>query len=214
MQSPSIHRIVLTGGPCAGKSSALAHVTERLSELGLLVYRVPEASTLLLGGGAVVVGATAEQLFTFQKGILRLTMTLEDSFLALARASGRRAVLVCDRGAMDGAAYVPEAAWRRLLDESGVGEAHLGEQRYDAVIHLVTAAIGAEHGYGTCTNAVRYETLEEARVVDERLRHAWRGHPNLRVIDNSTDFPGKLHRVLAAVHDVLGLPEPAATGSV
>jgi hypothetical protein len=208
MQPPSIHRIVLTGGPCAGKSSALAHVTERLLAVGLRVYRVPEASTLLLGGGAVVVGATPEQLFTFQRAILRVTMTLEDAFLALAIAGGRKAVLLCDRGVMDGAAYVPEAAWQRLLDETGFAEPQLCEDRYDAVIHLVTAAIGAEHGYGTHSNAVRYETLEEARGVDERLRHAWRGHPNLRVIDNSTDFPGKLHRVLAAVCDVLGLPEP------
>jgi hypothetical protein len=208
MQPPAIHRIVLTGGPCAGKSTALAHVTARLTELGLLVYRVPEASTLLLGGGAVVVGATPVQLLAFQRGILRLTMTLEESFLALARVSGRKAVLVCDRGAMDGSAYLPEAAWRRLLDETGFSEAHLCEARYDAIIHLVTAAIGAEHSYGTCTNAVRYETLEEARGVDERLRHAWRGHPNLRVIDNSTDFPGKLYRVLAAVCDVLDLPPP------
>jgi hypothetical protein len=208
MQPPSIHRIVLTGGPCAGKSSALAHVTARLTALGLLVFRVPEASTLLLGGGAVVLGATPEQLFTFQRGIFRLTMALEDSFLELARATGRKAVLVCDRGTMDGSAYIPAEAWQRLLDELGVTEAHLCEQRYDAVIHLVTAAIGAEHSYGTGTNAVRYETLEEARGVDERLRQAWRSHPNLRVIDNSTDFPGKLHRVLAAVCDVLGLPEP------
>jgi hypothetical protein len=208
MQPPSIHRIVLTGGPCAGKSTALHYVTEHLAALGLQVFRVPEASTLLLGNGAAVVGATADQLLTFQRGILRVTLALEDSFLAIARASGRKSVLVCDRGAMDGSAYLVEDAWCRLLQETGFTEPHLCQDRYDAIIHLVTTAIGAEHSYGTHTNAVRYETLEEARGVDERLRHAWRGHPNLRVIDNSTDFPGKLHRVLCSVCDVIGLPEP------
>jgi predicted ATPase len=208
MQQPSIHRIVLTGGPCAGKSLALAHVTDYLAAAGLQVFRVPEASTMLLSGGAVVVGATPEQLLTFQRGILRVSMALEDAFMALAHRSGRKSVLVCDRGAVDGLGYLGEELWRRLLDETGFEEPSLREHRYDAVVHLVTAAIGAEEGYGTHTNAVRYETLEEARGVDERLRHAWRGHPNLRIIDNSTDFHGKLHRVLCAVCEVVGLPEP------
>jgi predicted ATPase len=208
MQPPTIHRIVLTGGPCAGKSTALAHVTGWLSASGLQVYRVPEASTLLLDGGAVVVGATPEQLLTFQRGVLRLTLALEESLLAVARASGRKAVLVCDRGAMDGSAYIEPGSWRRLLEETDLEEADLREHRYHAVIHLVTAALGAEGCYGADSNAVRYETLEEARGVDERLRRAWRGHPNLRVIDNSTDFAGKLHRMLCAVCEVVGLPEP------
>jgi predicted ATPase len=208
MEAPSIHRIVLTGGPCAGKSIALAHVSNYLARTGLQVYRVPEASTTLLAGGADVVGATPEQLLTFQRGILRVSLALEDAFMALAHRSGRKCVLVCDRGAMDGLGYLGAELWRRLLEETGFEEPSLREHRYDAVIHLVTAAIGAENCYGTHTNAVRYETLEEARGVDERLRHAWRGHPNLRIIDNSTDFQGKLRRVLCAVCEVVGLPEP------
>src|SRR5260370_247193 len=108
MQPPAIHRIVLTGGPCAGKSTALTHVTKHLLAAGLNVFRVPEASTLLLAGGAVVAGAPPEELFTFQRSILRLTLALEESFLALARSSGRKCVLVCDRGTMDGLGYMGE----------------------------------------------------------------------------------------------------------
>jgi predicted ATPase len=212
MQAPSIHRIVLTGGPCAGKSTALDHVTDWLLAAGLQVYRVPEASTMLLRGGAIAAGATPEQLLAFQRGILRLTLALEESFLSVARASGRQCVLVSDRGAMDGAAYMTAQGWRLLLDEANLEEPQLREDRYHAVIHLVTAAFGAESCYGVGTNPVRFETLEEARGVDERLRRAWLGHPNLRVIDNSTDFPGKLHRVLCAVCEVVGLPEPHERG--
>jgi predicted ATPase len=208
MQPPTIHRIVLTGGPCAGKSTALAHVTDYLAATGLQVCRVPEASTILLSGGAEVAGATPEQWLTFQRGILRVSMALEDAFMALAHRSGRKCVLMCDRGAMDGLGYLGEELWRRLLDETGFEEPSLREHRYNAVIHMVTAAIGAESCYGTRSNAARYETLEEARGVDERLRHAWRGHPRLRIIDNSSDFRGKLHRVLCAVCELVGLPEP------
>jgi len=43
-----IYRIVLTGGPCGGKSTAMAHISDRLASLGFRVYRVPEAATLLI----------------------------------------------------------------------------------------------------------------------------------------------------------------------
>jgi CYTH domain-containing protein len=208
---PAAHvfRIVLTGGPCAGKSTALAHITERLRSFGCQVFCSPEASTLLLGAGAEVASAPLAQMKTFQRGILRVSLALEDSLLAFARGTGRPAVLICDRGAMDGAAYVSAEAWSEVLAEMGLGVVELRDQRYDAVIHLVTAAEGAEAFYGTQSNAVRYETIEQARAVDLRLRNAWLGHPRLRIIDNSTSFDEKVRRVVAAVSAVVGVPEPA-----
>jgi hypothetical protein len=201
---PPIYRIVLTGGPCAGKSMALLRVSEHLTALGYLVFCSPEASTLLLGGGAVVTGATLAQLMAFQRGILRVTLALEDSLLAFARAAGRPAVLVCDRGAMDGAAYLPSHAWDELLLDTGHQVVELRDSRYDGIIHLVTAAEGAEDFYGRGTNPVRYEDAEGARGVDQRLRQAWLGHPRLVIIDNSTSFEEKLRRVVEAVSSIVG----------
>lgn len=43
-------RFVLTGGPCAGKSTAMAHIANRLMSMGFLVFMVPEAATLILNG--------------------------------------------------------------------------------------------------------------------------------------------------------------------
>jgi CYTH domain-containing protein len=209
MSAAHVFRIVLTGGPCAGKSTALAHITERLRSFGYLVFCSPEASTLLLGGGIVVAGAPLAQTKVFQRGILRVSLALEDSLLAFARATGRPAVLICDRGVMDGAAYIPPDAWADLLHEQGLGVVELRDQRYDAVVHLVTAAEGAEEFYPTQTNVVRYENLEQARGVDQRLRRAWVGHPRLRIIDNSTCFEDKIRRVVAAVSAIVGVPEPA-----
>ncbi len=206
---PPIQRIVLTGGPCAGKSTALTRVAERLRALGFGVLCSPEASTLLLGSGIVVDGAPPEQLKTFQRGILHLTLALEDSLLAWARGTGQPTVLLCDRGAMDGSAYIPAAVWDDLLREAGLRTVEVRDQRYDAVLHLVTAAEGAEAFYGTGTNPVRFEDTAGARRVDGRLRDAWVGHPRLRVIDNSTGFEEKMHRVLAAVSRIVGVPEPA-----
>ena len=173
--APPIYRIVLTGGPCAGKSTALAVIGERLRASGFRVYRVPEASTMLLGGGARVTDATLEQLLSFQESILRVTLVQEDAFLAIAKSRDEPAVLLCDRGAMDGLAYLPDECWPRLLERAGVAAEDLQRRWYDAVVHLVTAAEGAEEQYHSLNNTTRYENVEQARNVDHRLRLAWRG---------------------------------------
>ena len=206
---PPIHRIVFTGGPCAGKSSALDRVGTWLGTCGLQVFRVPEASTLLLGGGIQVVGQPLCVMRAFQRGIVEVQIALEQAFFAFAGDSDKASVLLLDRGIPDGAAYLPESAWEELMHELGHVHSEFRDTRYDAVIHLMTAAIGAEEHYGSLTNAVRYETLEEARGVDERLRRAWHGHPSRSVIDNSTDFETKMRRVLLAVCDAVGVPAPS-----
>lgn len=205
---PSIQRIVLTGGPCAGKSTALDRLGAWLHACGVQVYRVPEASTLLLRGGIHVAGAPLEHMVAFQRGIVRVQLALEDAFLDFARTQQRHAVLLCDRGVIDGAAYLPAEAWGRIIGATGSTEAQLRDDRYDAVLHLVTTALGAESHYDTHTNAVRYETLEEARAVDLRLRQAWSGHPRHYIIDNSAEFETKLHRVLQAVCEIVGVSVP------
>ena len=126
-------------------------------------------------------------------------ITLEDTFVDLARQANAPAVVLCDRGACDVSAYLPPEAWQALLDEQGWSTIDLRDRRYDAVIHLASAAVGAEGFYTLENNAARSESLEEARGLDARLRDAWIGHPHLRVIDNSTDFEGKIRRVVAAV---------------
>lgn len=210
MSAPAIQRIVLTGGPCAGKSTALDRVTNWLRRGGVRVFRVPEAATLLLSGGIHVAGATPERVRAFQRGILRTQLAMEESFLGFAREHpGEPSVLLCDRGALDSAAYLAPPTWAEVLAETGLTEPVL-LGRYDAVVHLMTAALGAEGHYGTATNAVRFETAEEARGVDERLRLAWGGHARLRVIDNSTGFEAKMSRVLAEVAEVVGIAAAAS----
>src|SRR5262249_40499822 len=118
------------------------------------------------------------------------------------------AVLICDRGVMDGKAYVAAALWEALLGELGHDEARLRDGRYDAVVHLVTAADGAEKYYGNDNNPGRYEDVEGARAVERWLREAWSGHGRHTIVDTSTDFDEKMRRVVAAVCASVGIPGP------
>jgi hypothetical protein len=51
-----------SGGPCGGKSTAVATISKRLLALGFRVFRVPEAATLLLTGTGVNPGALSEHV--------------------------------------------------------------------------------------------------------------------------------------------------------
>lgn len=203
-----VFKIAVTGGPCAGKTTCMSQLADWLRERGFLVYVVPEVATLLLGGGISLGGLGASEMAAFQGRLIRLQMQLEESFEAQARTMLRDAVLLCDRGAMDPRAYVSEETWQAVLDEHGWTNVALRDQRYSAVLHLVTAAIGAEEFYTTANNAARYETPAQAAAVDQRLRDAWTGHPHLRVIDNSSDFSRKIRRTIEAVGRVIGVPVP------
>jgi signal recognition particle GTPase len=49
-----VYRILLTGGPCAGKTTSLAKLQAELDGKGFRVYCVPEAATLMMKGGAIL----------------------------------------------------------------------------------------------------------------------------------------------------------------
>ena len=70
-------------------------------------------------------------------------MCLEDIFLETAIEDNHPTVILCDRGVMDGKAYAPEEIWQALLDETQWNTIQLRDRRYEAVIHMVTAADGA-----------------------------------------------------------------------
>ena len=112
-----MHRIVLTGGPCAGKTTCLVRLSEWLESLGLRVFRVPEAATILMSGGASPAGLPAEHFLRFETDLIRLLMAIEDTFADLSASSTQRSIIICDRGTMDAAAYVSPVMWQAILDQ-------------------------------------------------------------------------------------------------
>lgn len=208
-----IYRIVITGGPCAGKTTAMTMLRERLENAGWRVFTVPEAATMLFHNGASYFDFLKNGtpgVVNFQSQLANLQMRLENTMHDLAVASGMKAVLICDRGVMDGKAYCSDAAtWALVLDTIGHTESQVRDRRYDAVIHLVTAAQGAEKFYTLeqaegGESSSRTETAQQARDQDERTVQAWVGHEHLHIIDNSTSFTKKCQRTVDRVFKTIG----------
>ena len=112
---------------------------------------------------------------------------------------------MCDRGILDGSAYCTPDVWDQILDEQNMTAQHLIEKRYDAILHMVTAADGAEEFYDL-SNEARFETPEGARAVDMYLRNVYLGHRKHMVVDNSFDFEQKVSLAIDLVSSVIGLP--------
>ena len=182
-------RIVLTGGPGAGKTALLELIRQSFCEH---VTVLPEAASVVFGGGfprdedVLCRRAAQRAIFHVQR---ELEMTGE---------SHRPAIVLCDRGTLDGLAYWPGSPEDLWTSVSTTREAELG--RYDAIIHLrtPTAALGYNH-----QNPLRTESPSVAAEIDARVLQAWEGHARRYVIPSSADFLDKAARALDALREEL-----------
>jgi predicted ATPase len=196
--------VVLTGGPCAGKSTLLSMIQTKFAQrAGIKVYCVPEAATLLVAGGLEWTEMTEEKIIEYQLALLRVQLVLEDQLCAIAKANNQPSLIVSDRGSMDGRAYCSPEQFAEVLRRGGWDMETLRDERYDAVVHMVSAAIGATEFYNF-DNPARFENVSEAAIADEKLRQMYVGHPLLRVFDNTTGFENKLERVMQFIGHVIG----------
>jgi CYTH domain-containing protein/predicted ATPase len=208
-----IKKIVLTGGPCAGKTTVLVKVIEHFSNLGWKVFTIPEVPTIFTQSGMDYLTTNKEFFYEGEKATMEMQLSLEDKFMKMAEAYGDKSIIICDRGALDISAYMDPSLWAQLMDDLGTTTAQLRDERYDAVLHLVSAADGAEQYYTTANNSSRVEKNDEAglaiaRMLDKKVITAWSSHPHHRVINNHDDFDTKLRRVIKEISGVLGLPQP------
>ena len=179
-------RVVLTGGPGAGKTAVL-----ELIRLFFCVHvkTLPEAAGIVFGGrfprnGRVEIQQAAQRAIFHVQRELESTADAENA-----------AVVLCDRGTIDGAAY-----WNGPGDLfSSVGTTLEQElARYHAVIHLRTPT--SPDAYGR-DNPLRIESLEEAAVIDARIAEYWGKHPHQYAVPSTTDFLTKAARALAILRE-------------
>jgi hypothetical protein len=200
-----VPKVVLTGGPCAGKTSCLRAIREQFGEQ---IVTVPEAATLLLGSGLPPPGRESvlhleeEWVCSFQGAILALQQVLEETCELLARKCRAR-LLVCDRGLLDGAAYWPGGR-EAFLRHFGLPVEDCFA-RYERVLHLQSLVETHPHLYGPESNAIRYEDVTDALRVEQSVRAAWEGHPGLIVVPAEGELDLKIARVLEHVRPLLAM---------
>ncbi len=184
-------RIVLTGGPGGGKTTALDLFRR---ELKGKIASVPEAATMIFSGGIERTDddqATCAQ----QIAIFNLQRHLED----IQRKMYPDCLILCDRGCLDGLAYWPGSdedffqTMNTSLDEE--------LNRYDAVIFFETAAKSGQEIKSN--NPIRNESEEKAIILDERLQKIWSQHPNFYLVGSSESFIRKIMFGIMTIENVI-----------
>jgi hypothetical protein len=169
-------RVVLTGGPGAGKTVILELIRKSFCEH---MKVLPESASIVFGGGFPRTGSVAVREGA-QRAIIYVQRELE-----AAADSENPAIVLCDRGTVDGGAHWPTPEG----PGSSVGTT-IEEQlrRDDAVIHLRTPTV--ETGYDR-QNPLRIESGAEAAAIDARIAELWEGYPRRFIVDACPDFIAK-----------------------
>lgn len=184
-------RIVLTGGPGGGKTTA-ADLFRR--EIGDQVVIVPESATTLFAGGFPRV-PDSDARRSVQRAIFEVQRALED----IQAAVFPDRVLLCDRGTVDGGAYWPDGS-DGFFEEMGTShEAELA--RYDVVLFFESAVVAGIEIEGG--NRYRIESNEEALALDGRLRTLWSPHPEFHLVPHNASFLRKITTGLAILESVV-----------
>ena len=205
----NVWKIVLTGGPCAGKTTAMNAVKKHFTAKGFRVLAVSETASDLICGG---ISPFNMDNVTFQY-IVTSTMRFRESMMELAAQTveEENVLIVCDRAQMDNVAYMTDEQYCELQKRMNTNIVEMRDG-YDAVFHLETAAKGDKKSYEAnfADNAARYETVQEAIETDNKILKSWVGQPHLRVIRSDVDFDRKIELLLREVSHV-ATTEPCET---
>ena len=207
--SKRIIRIVLTGGPAAGKTTLISRILKEFKqEDGWRVITIPETATELISGFGIKPFGNCMSMLKFQDFVIADQIHKEKLALWAAEVVPEKDVLVIyDRALMDDKAYISDEEFAATLAGFDGRTEKTVLAGYDAVLHLVTCAKGAEFAYDL-GNEARTESIEYAREMDDRTLRAWSGHPNLRIIDNAINFEDKINRAIREIYRIVGQPEP------
>ena len=191
-----VKRIVLTGGPGAGKSSSIEAIKEYLENIGYLVYIVPEAATELDECG---IDRTTMTTYDFQNIVLTYQLEREQLFEQISVLNNlvKDIILLYDRGLVDSKVYTKDdEEFDTLITARGINEQDILD-RYDLIIFLETAAkIGA---YTTKNNKARKEDTNEAIVRDDKTFDVWKNHRNITKIHAEKEFSVKKENIIKVI---------------
>lgn len=200
-------KIAITGGPCAGKTTAMEKIVQEFTERGYKVFVVNETATDLITGGIKPFGDKPLDIVEFQRCVLEQQIAKEKLYERIANSYQQDTIILCDRGILDNRAYITDEQFQVLLKEKELNEMEIMSS-YDMVIHLVTAADGAVDAYTTANNSARTETAEQAIIADRKTLNSWIGHKRIEIIGNETSFDEKIHNVIKTIYEFLGRPYP------
>ena len=205
-----VAKIVLTGGPCAGKTTTITKIEEHLVEKGYHVLVLNECATEMIKGGIRPFGDNKTNVYDFENEILNLKLYKEKRYKDFLSKypDDTKIIILYDRGSVDIKAYLGEDNYNKMLEENNLDNEDLLNE-YDLVIHMTTVAAETENKYSNATNKARFEEAKEAIDLDKRTNEAWSKHKNLKVAPVCDLLEEKINIVIGYVDELLKEKDPS-----
>lgn len=199
-----VAKIVLTGGPCAGKTTTISCIEEHLTKKGYHVLVLNECATEVIKWGIRPFGNGKVSVYDFQNEILNLQVYKEKRFKDILSKfpDDEKCVLISDRGVIDNKAYLGQELFDKLMNENNLHEEDYLKE-YDLVLHMITVASDMENRYTKSNNTARFEDAMEAINLDKRTSEAWKNHPNLKTVPVCEYLDDKINLAIKYVDELL-----------
>lgn len=191
-------KIVITGGPCAGKTAAIEKAKLYYQKLGYCVLVVAETPTEIIKSGI-----TLDKFgkIPFQKAIINLQIQKEKIILETLPAKLNKDVIILyDRGIIDHFIYVNQME-RAVIEKALNIKRDECYKNYDAVFHMCsTAKVLPNLFFNT---ECRKEPIEEALKLENLIKKAWEIHPFYYFVNCELDFEDKIYKLINKVNEYI-----------
>lgn len=190
-----IESIVLTGGPCSGKTESIAELKKYFTDLKYKVISIPEMATEIRRDGLIHTEGTISKI-DFQKAIFELQLYKEDLYkhMMMKNEERKKMILLLDRGLLDAKVYLDELEFKKLLNENKLTEKDIID-RYSVVLHLESTANSQDGLYSNTTNKFRLSNPEQAIIQEQKSIKVWSEHPNFHIVSLEKSFDIKLAKI-------------------
>lgn len=195
-------KIVLTGGPRAGKTSIIPKMKEYLESLpNTHVFVVSETATDLFKFG-IEISNNKQKALVFQDIVYSYQKAKEDAMEKYMQnlPDDANVFIIYDRGIMDNRAYLEDNEFDDILQKYSDNELRV-LSNYDVVFGLCSSS-KLKGQYEKESNVARYEDEKEAKQRDDRTIESWNLHQNFKIIDATDEFDDKINIIMEELKNI------------
>lgn len=202
-----MNKIVLTGGPCGGKSTALESIGKNYKIEGHEFCLIDETATVLFVNefNKILINGQGISKFDFQTIIFLVQFIKEynaESYF-LYKSNDNKSTIICDRGLLDGKAYMNNSDFKNMLKKFNLDESSL-LKTYSVVLHLTSVYFKdpdffIEH---------RPFAVDDVLDIDYNLYEIWKECSNHFIVSNTNLIEEKINIVYKYLNDSVDYKSP------
>lgn len=204
MEGRGYMTLLLTGAPCAGKSTIASLLGKLLAQSDTKVIIAPETATaLILAQGCVEADFEPMDPLEFQRRILSEQVLVENDAREMAEAlsaNGNDVLCIFDRGRRDGKLFCDASTWAAID-----GDRISNSGQYDLIVHLTSLAVDAPALYDDAQrrgqNEARRHTREQSAALCPQFAALYHDMPCVTISGSAAPITYKLIQVLELLDD-------------